>query len=367
MRISLTKGELLDALNVVSKGLSSRSTLPILSGILVTTSTDGIVLQSTDLEISIRHSVAARVEEEGQAVIPGKLIADITRSLPDAAVTLETNGKDKMSVSCGQSSFSLKVLPAEDFPRFPETAADKTVTIPTAVIGSIVRQVSKAVSRDETRPILTGVLVSIDGSSMKMVATDSYRLSVREDALSEPVGEPVEVVIPGKAIEEASRLAGSADSMSLGVSENQVVFEFGDTVFVSRRIEGNFPNYRQLISDSRETRVTIERQELLDAVKRVSLMAQHNAPIRMKVAVEDQTLTLTATTQDVGEAKEDLPVQAEGQDVEMAFNHAYLADGVSVASSDQVTVDMISPLKPGIIRSVGDEVYTYVLMPVRIG
>lgn len=367
MRISLARGELLDALNVVSKGLSSRSTLPILSGILLTANGDEVVFQSTDLEVSIRHTVSARVEDGGQAVVPGKLLSDIVRNLPEAAVTLDSASKDRMSISCGQSSFSVKVLSPEDFPRFPEVAADKTVTIPTDEVGSIVRQVSKAVSRDETRPILTGVLMNVDGPRLRMVATDSYRLSVREGTMESPSADGVEVVVPGKAIEEVTRLAGGAEAVTVGIAENQVIFEFGNTTFVSRRIEGTFPNYKQLISDSSETTVKVDRQELLDAVKRVSLMAQHNAPIRMKVSVEDQTLTLSATTQDVGEAKEDLPVQAEGQDVEMAFNHAYLADGVSVANSEQVSVSMISPLKPGIIRSVEGEEYTYVLMPVRIG
>ena len=358
---------MLDALNVVSKGLSSRSTLPILSGILLSASGDSVVMQSTDLEISVRHSVPARVDAEGQVVVPGKLIADIVRSLPEAAVTMEADGKDKIKVSCGQSSFSMKVLSPEDFPRFPEVQPDATVTMKAETIASIVRQVSKAVSRDETRPVLTGVLVVTDGTALKMVATDSYRLAVRDDEIETAPSENINAVVPGKALEEVTRLASGSTAVSMGVAENQVVFEFGGTVFVSRRIEGNFPNYRQLIPDSSETNVTVDRQELLDAVRRVSLMAQHNAPLRMKVSVEEQTLTLSATTQDVGEAKEDIQVQAEGQDVEMAFNHAYLADGVAVANSEQVVIGMISPLKPGVMRSVGTESYTYLLMPVRIG
>lgn len=367
MKISLARGELLDALNVVSKGLSSRTTLPILSGILLSSSGEKIVLQSTDLEISVRHSVGARIDSEGQTVVPGKLLNDIVRNLPEAAVTLETEGRDKMTVSCGQAAFNLRVLSPEDFPRFPEVDPDRTITIPSSSMGEIVKQVSKAVSRDETRPVLTGVLVNVEGDRLRMVATDSYRLAVRDSSLKEPVDETLEVVVPGRAIEEVTRLAGHVEGVTMGVAENQIVFEFGDTVFVSRRIEGNFPNYKQLIPESSDTSVIVDRQELMDAVKRVSLMAQHNAPLRMKVRVEDQTLSLSATTQDVGEASEDIPVQVEGQDVEMAFNHAYLADGVAVAACEQMRIGLISPLKPGVLRSIGDEEFTYLLMPVRIG
>lgn len=365
MKISAARGELLEALSVVGKGLSSRTTLPILSGILLSASGEDLVLQSTDLEVSIRNAVAAKVDKEGQTVIPGRLVSDIVRSLPEAAVTIDASARDHAVISCGQSSFTVRTLSPDDFPKFPEVKADKTATIPTDTLVSVVRQVSKAVSRDETRPILTGVLTVIEGDVLRMVATDSYRLAVREVTLAAAVEEGLEVVIPGKAMEEVPKLAGSAEEVKLGVSENQVVFEFGRTVYVSRRIEGNFPNYRQLIPKERETVVTVAKDELLDAVKRVSLMAQHNAPLRLKVT--ESTLTLSAQTADIGEATEDLMVQTEGKDVEIAFNHAFLLDGVAAVASDQLTVEILSPLKPGVLHPVGEEALTYLLMPVRLG
>src|SRR5450759_5059 len=365
MKICVARGELLEALSVAGKGLSYRTTLPILSGILVSASGDDVVLQSTDIEVSIRDSIKANVEKEGQVVVPGRLITDIIRSLPEAAVTIDATAHDHAVISCGHSSFTVRTLSPEDFPKFPEVHAEKKVSIPTGMLVDVVRQVSKAVSRDETRPILTGVLVVIEGDSLRMVATDSYRLAVREVVLSSAVAEPIEVVVPGKAMEEVPKLAGAAEEVTLGVSENQVVFEFGNTVYVSRRIEGNFPNYRQLIPKEKETVVTVDRQELFDAIKRVSLMAQHNAPLRLKVT--ESTLTLSATTADVGEAVEDLMVQTEGKDVEIAFNHAFLTDGVASITTEQVTIEILSPLKPGVLHPVGDEVFTYLLMPVRLG
>jgi DNA polymerase-3 subunit beta len=365
MKIAVARGELLEALSVVGKGLSSRTTLPILSGILLSAAGEQLVLQSTDLEVSIRDAVKVNVEKEGQVVVPGRLFTEIVRSFPEAAVTVDATAHDHAVISCGTASFNVKTLSPEDFPKFPEVQTDKRIAVPTETLVSVVRQVSKAVSRDETRPILTGVLFVVENSTLRMVATDSYRLAVREVMLEGEATESIEVVVPGKAIEEVPKLAGSAEQVTIGVSENQVVFEFGETVYVSRRIEGNFPNYRQLIPKEHETTVKVDRAELLDAVKRVSLMAQHNAPLRMKVT--ESTLTLSATTADVGEATEDLMVETEGKDVEIAFNHAFLTDGVSSAVSDQLTVYIVSPLKPGVLRPVGDEDFTYLIMPVRLG
>jgi DNA polymerase III subunit beta len=365
MRISAARGELLEALSIVGKGLSSRTTLPILSGILLSASGDDVVLQSTDLEVSIRDAIKANVEKEGQTVVPGRLVTDIVRSLPEAAVTIDATAHDHAVITCGTSSFTVRTLSPDDFPKFPEVHPEKKASIPTDILVNVVKQVSKAVSRDETRPILTGVLTVIEGDALRMVATDSYRLAVREVTLPTAVSEPLEVVVPGKAMDEVPKLAGSAESVSIGVSENQVVFEFGQTTYVSRRIEGNFPNYRQLFPKEFETVVTVDRNELHEAIKRVSLMAQHNAPLRLKVT--ESTLTLSAQSADVGEAVEDLMVATQGKDVEIAFNHAFLIDGVSSATAEQVQIELVNPLKPGVLRPVGDEDYSYLLMPVRLG
>jgi len=366
MKVSVARGELLEALSAVSKGLSSRTTLPILSGIHISAVDDSMILQSTDLEISIKTKTKAKVDEVGQSVLPGKLLTDIVRSLPEAAVTIDTNEPGKARVVCGQSSFSVKTLSPDDFPKFPTISVESSVKLPTDVFSKIVHQVAKAVSRDETRPILTGVLVVLEDSNLRMVATDSYRLCLKEVPLEGVTGE-LEVVIPGRAIEDVARLSTASNEVTLGVSDNQVLFGFGDTLFISRRIEGSFPNYRQLIPKEHQTRALVDRLEVLEAIKRVSLLAQHNAPIRMKVNVADHTITLTAQTQDVGEAQEDVEVQPTGEDVEIAFNHAYLVDGMNAAEGEKVAIEILSPLKPGIIKSTDGDNLTYLLMPVRLG
>jgi DNA polymerase-3 subunit beta len=368
MKLSIAQGALLDSLSVVTKALSSRTTLPILSGILLTAGKDGIVLQSTDLEISIRDSIPADVEEAGAVVVPGRLLADVVRRIPDAAIKIQTTGPDKIEVSCrsekaGVISFSLRTLSPDDFPRFPEVVPDKTVTIPTPLLTTIVRQVSKAVSRDEARPILTGVLLVMDGTEIRMVATDSYRLAIRTAETESPIEERIEVVVPGKALEEIPKIAGAQPEVTMGITENQIIFEIGHTTYVTRRIEGSFPNYRQLVPTDGETTIVIDRAELAEAVQRVSLLAQHNAPLRMKMG--DNTLTLSAATQDVGEASEDLMVEMEGQPLEIAFNHAFLLDGVQSSEGEKISFIASSPLKPGVFKSDASGGFTYLIMPVR--
>jgi len=366
MNISLARGELVEALSVVSRGLTSRTTLPILSGIHISAAGDAITLQATDLEVSIKTSVKARVDTPGQTVLPGRLLTDIARSLPEAAVTIDASSPGTASVTCGQSSFSLRTLSPEDFPKFPEVVADERVSLPADVFAHTVHQVARAVSRDETRPILTGVLMTVENSSLRMVATDSYRLCVR-DLIVENVMGSLEGVVPGRALDDAAKLATSAETVEVGVSANQVVFTFGETTFISRRIEGSFPNYRQLIPKEPGTRVVVCKDELFAAAKRVSLMVQHSAPLRLSVKTADHTLTLSASTQDVGEATEDVEITPQGEDVEIAFNHAYLLDGVSIAEAETLVLEITSPLKPGVLKHIDDESFIYLLMPVRLG
>jgi DNA polymerase III subunit beta len=368
MKLSIARGALLDSLSVVTKALSSRTTLPILSGVLLSAADGTVVLQSTDLEISIRDSAQADVEEAGSVVVPGRLLADVVRKMPDVAIRIETASFDRVSVSCrsekaGVISFELRTLPADDFPRFPEVDPERTVDMPTSLVGGMVRQVSKAVSRDEARPILTGVLLVIDADEIRMVSTDSYRLAVRTAKLPEPAKERIEVVVPGKALEEVPKVAGSSPTVTMGVSSNQIVFTMGETTYVTRRIEGTFPNYKQLIPSDGDTRISVDRVELLEAAQRVSLLAQHNAPVRMKIA--DNTLTLSATTQDVGEASEDLMVESTGDPLEIAFNHAFLLDGVTSSDDERLAFIGTGPLKPGVFSSAGSDDYVYLIMPVR--
>lgn len=369
MKFTIARSELVEALSVASKGTSSRSTLPILSGVLLSCQDGTLTLQTTDLEVSVKHTTPALVDTEGATVLPARLFTDIVRSLPEAAVSVETDG-GSAHIRCQQSSFSIKTLPSADFPAFPEVAGGHSTSLPASALATMIKKVGRAVSRDETRAVLTGVLLVVEGATIRMVATDSYRLAIDEVMLEEPTGDQLEVIVPGRALDEAIKMASATgeESVRLGVSENQIVFEFGRTTFVTRRIEGTFPNYRQLIPkpSDEDTVLTASTEEIIAAVKRVSVLAMQSTPIRLTVSVEDQTLSLSARTQDVGDASEDVMVKAQGNDMEIAFNHTYLSDGLTAVTTDTVQLRFVSPLKPGVIRSTEGEDFTYLLMPVRL-
>lgn len=366
MRVSVAREELLNSLIVVSKGLSSRTTLPILSGIHITAQDDHVVLQTTDLEVSIRTLCKAKVELPGQSVIPGKLLIDVIRSLPDAAVNIDTTTAGLAEIQCHQSSFRMKTLSAEDYPKFPSIQANTAVSVPGQTFSQVVRQVSRSVSRDETRPILTGVLLEIKDDILRMVSTDSYRLCIREITMG-GLESDLNIVVPGKSLEDVAKLITEDQPILIGVSENQVIFKFDETEFISRRIEGSFPNYNQLLPKEYSTKVVVGRLELFEAVKRVSLMAQHSTPIRIKVISEENIIKLSSSAQEMGEAIENINADIDGEDVEIAFNYVYLLDGVSSAEGDSISIEICSPLKPGVLKMINDQGFVYLLMPVRIG
>ncbi|WP_080801063.1 DNA polymerase III subunit beta [Arabiibacter massiliensis] len=365
MKFSINQSELSNALGVVLKGIATRSTLPILSGIYLDARADSLTLQATDLELSIQYTVAALVEEEGKAVVPGKLFSEIVKNLPDAAVHMEAED-DSAVITCDTSSFSIKTLDAEDFPGFPHVDVQQEIAIPFSQFASMVKRVARVVSKDESRAILTGVLITLEGSHLKMVATDSYRLAITEAELPGSSAEDFQAVIAGSFLQEISSLPRSEDPLRIALAENQIVVSYHDTVFINRRIEGNFPNYRQLLPDSYVTRVSIEVPHLVAGVKRTSLLDQTSSPVKFDVNMASQTVQLSAMAQDVGSVQETLPCEGEGEDVQIAFNCSYVLDGLSSVGTDKVYLEVQSPLKPGIFRADAGEDYLYLIMPVRI-
>lgn len=239
MKFSINQSELQNALSVVLKGIATRSTLPILSGIYLDAHDDTLTLQATDLELSIQYSVSALIEETGKAVVPGKLFSDIVKNLPDAAVHVEAED-DSAVITCDTASFSIKTLDAEDFPGFPHVDVQQEIAIPFAQFASMVKRVARTVSKDESRAILTGVLITLEDSMLKMVATDSYRLAITETQLEDSAAEEFQAVISGSFLQEIASLPRSDENLKLALAENQIVVTYHDTVFINRRLEGNF-------------------------------------------------------------------------------------------------------------------------------
>jgi DNA polymerase-3 subunit beta len=362
LRATCSRDDLAAALGVVARGLSTRGAVQVLNGILLRGDEGNLTLASTDMEISLRAAVAGEIAGDGAVVVPGRLLTDLARLLPDESVTLSHDeGDGVLQVTSGSHSSRLNVYSAEDFPRLPPTdVALHTVAAP-ALLATI-DKVARAASRDESRPVLTGILVRFEGDKLIMAATDSYRLAVKETEL-ESGGADLEAIIPARALQELARIAAGAEEVRLGVHENHVVFSAGDVWLTSRRIDGQFPNYKQLLPETFEAEVTTPREPLLQVIRRAGVLAQRNAPLRLRFA--DGELRVSAQTQDVGEAHESLPVDYAGDALEIGFNPDFLRDGLEAVAGETVQLNLINPLRPGLLVSP-DESFWYLIMPIRL-
>jgi DNA polymerase III subunit beta len=314
--------------------------------------------------LSLRLSVEAQVEGEGAVVVPGRLLVDLARLLPESEVVLEHRPEQGvLEVTCGPASYKLNTYSAEDFPKLPEVEGAQTFGVDSAAFLETVSRVARAASRDESRPVLTGVLVRFEGGKLIMAATDSYRMSVKETDLAGGTGSELEAIVPARALTELSRIAQDSGELQIGVQENHVVFGAGDIWLTTRRIDGQFPNYKQLLPETFEHEVALPREEFLEVVRRASVMAQRNSPLRLRFA--EGEVTVSAQTQDVGEAKESLPVPFSGEPLEIGFNPDFLRDGLESVESDEVALRLISPLRPGLLYSEPED-FSYLIMPIRL-
>lgn len=362
LRATCARSELAAALAVVARALSSRGAVQVLSGILLQAEGGRLTLAATDMEISLRTSVSGEVSGDAAVVVPGRLLADLVKLLPDESVTLtHEEGDGVLSIVSGSHSSRMNVFSAEDFPRLPPLDVSLQEIDAPALLETI-DKVGRAASRDESRPVLTGVLVRFEGDQLIMAATDSYRLAVKETKLTASAPE-LDAIIPARALQELVRLAAGAEHVELGVHENYVIFSAGDAWLTSRRIDGQFPNYKQLLPETFEAEITIKREALLEVVRRAGVMAQRNAPLRLRFA--EGELTISAQTQDVGEATESLPVDFAGEEIEIGFNPDFLRDGLEAVASDTIQLKLINRLRPGLIASP-DESFWYLIMPIRL-
>lgn len=363
MKFSISQAELHNALSTVLKGAATHSTLPILAGVHIQTERDQVVFQTTDLDRSVQYKVPALVEEDGAAVVPAKLFTDIAKSLPDAAVHFEAADRDA-TIICDTSTFSIHTMASEDFPGFPTIDVEQSIEIPFNEFSSMVKRVARVVSRDQTRAILTGVLITVLDGKLRMVATDSYRLALTDNVKITGLGE-FTATISGAFLQELTGLPMSESPVTLSVSYNQIMVNYQDITYINRRIEGNFPNYRQLLPDSYTTRVTFNVRDLIASVKRVALLSSTSTPVRFDVNIASQTALLSAVSQDIGSVQEIIRVNAEGEDVEIAFNSTFVTDGLTVMPTDETYLDIQGSMRPGIFRAVGED-YLYLIMPVRL-
>jgi DNA polymerase III subunit beta len=367
MKIAAGRDELFAKLQAVSRVASTRSAIQALSGVQLEAGPNGAELRATDMEVGLRVPLKAEVVSAGTAVLPARLLVDVVRSLPGSEATLELRAAEQdVEVVSGNATFHIRTLRAEDFPPLPEPGGDTEVSVPAQAFVDTVARVQRSASRDETRPVLTGILVSASGDELRMVATDSYRLCVKETKLEAALEGSFEANVPARALQELARIAQAedADTLQIGVRQNQVVFQVGGVVLSSRLIEGQFPNYRQLLPDAFEHELTLGGAEISDVVRRISLLAQKNAPLRLAFAPGE--LTVSAQTPDVGEAQEALPLPFQGEPLEIGFNPEFLRDGLESVEGADVVLKLISPLRPGLIESADGSGFLYLIMPIRL-
>lgn len=367
LRITCPKDILLDKLQTVLKTVATKGTMPVLSGIRIQKiSNEALELASTDMDLSLRLKLDAAVEGEGATVAPGRLFTDVVRSLPQGDVLLQMKGDEQtIAITSGLANFTLNCLPAADFPRLPEMQDTETFEVESEPLVATINTVARAASRDETRPVLTGILVKFGKDRLKMVATDSYRLSVRETKAKSSIADKKEVIVPRASLEELARLCGqsAAEVIKVSIVDGQIIFGIDETILASRLIDGQFPNYQQLLPDEFKHEIPLDKDELMDVVGRIGLMAQKNAPLRL--GFTEGQLTVSAQTPQVGEAREQVPVAFQGEELEIGFNPEFLREGVESVQEEQALLRIISPLKPGLIKGATDD-FLYLIMPVRL-
>ncbi len=367
MKLSISRDTLLAALQVVGRAVSSRAAIPSLGGIKLETASGELTLSATDTELGLTMTVPElAIERDGTLLLPGRLLGDVVRNLPSGEVSLALRAEQgDVELMAGSARFHLRTLSAEDFPRLPELEGD-VAKLPAEPLAATIDLVARAASRDEVRPILTGVLLQAEGVTLTMVATDSYRLSVKHTELEQALPEPIDANVPARALRELARIIAQEepDDVSISLRRNQAVFQAGSVVLFSRLIEGQFPSWRQLIPESFEHEVRLPREELVEVARRVSQLAQRNAPLRFAFA--EGELTVAAETPEVGDASEALPAPYSGEPLEIAFNPQFLIEGLESVEGDELAIKLSSPLRPGLLQPVGREDFSYLVMPIRL-
>jgi DNA polymerase-3 subunit beta len=362
MKCVIAREALLSGLQIVQNVVSTRTTLPILGNALVQAADGKLIISTTDLDTGIRASVDAEIIKGGATTLPARRLFSIIRELPAAELTLEVDSKQVATITSGASFFRIMGLPEEDFPPFPKGDGSKTFKLPQGVFRDMLKRTAYAISTDESRYVLNGVLLSFKENKLSLVATDGRRLALVEQDLEFPKGSEVEAILPTKAVQELSRILRDEEPLSISFAENQVSFDLGNTFLYSKLIEGNYPNYKQVVPAEAKERIILEREIFLNAVRRVALLSSEKSN-SVKLIFTKNNLDITANTPEVGEAKESLPITYKGKDFSIAFNPEFLMDPLKNIDSDEIFFDFIDELSPGVIKY--KRPFLYVIMPMR--
>jgi DNA polymerase III subunit beta len=363
MKLAVTKEALLEGLQRIQNVVSTRPTLPVLTNVLLEADEAGLQLTTTDLEVGIRCRIDARVEREGAITLPARRLVSIVRELPSADILLDLDAKNAVSIRCGASFFKIYGLPKDEFPAFPDFKEPQTLSVKQVELRDGLKKTSYAISADEARYVLNGILFSLTENKLTLVATDGRRLALFDTDLEFPKSQEREFILPTKAVTELQRLLQDDGEVVISTSENLVSFELNKARLVSKLIEGNYPNYRQVIPGEPKERITLEREAFHNCVRRVSLLSTDKAS-SIRLSFTRDNLDITANTPEVGEAKESMAIPYSGSEITIAFNPEFLMDPLRNLSNDEVYLELIDELNPGVLKI--NTPFLYVIMPMRL-
>jgi DNA polymerase-3 subunit beta len=368
MNLTITKEKLLHGLQTVQNVVSTRTTLPVLSNVLMKGEDGKLEFTATDLDVTISCKVEASVKKKGGAAIPVKRFFGVVRELASPEIELEVDDKHACSIRAGASFYKINGLSADEFPPVPKFKEEKKIIVPQDKIKGMLRKTSFAISTDESRYVLNGIFLILKEHKITMVATDGRRLALVDEDLDIPENSQGEFIFPTKAVNEMTRLLGDKGDVEIKFSENQVFLSLADekgntAVVISKLVEGNYPNYKQVIPSETKERVALPREEFLAALRRAQIMTSDKAN-SVKLGITRNNLAITANSPDVGEARETLAINYKGKDMQIAFNPAYLIDPLNVLTEDEVFMELIDELSPGVLKINGP--FLYVVMPMRL-
>jgi DNA polymerase-3 subunit beta len=376
MKVSCLQENLAKGLSIVGRAVSPRSTLPVLGNVLLAADAGRLKLSATNLEVGINCWIGAKVGEEGATTVPARTFIDLVNALPPERVDMELVVRTQtLNLRAGRSEANVKGIDAQEFPIVPVPEGEGGIPIEPDVLRTAVQQVALAAATDESRPILTGVLAKFEEAQLTLAAADGFRLSVRTVLLPQSVPDPFSIIIPARALVELGRISGEQEEsivITVTPTRNQVLFQLTDIVLVSQLIDGNFPDYRQIIPRDRTTHTVLDTAAFLKACKTALIFARdaaHIARLHIKPGTElaPGHMTVSATSAETGDDVSELDASIEGDEIEIAFNVKYMIDVLSVVGTPQIALDTTTPSSPGVIRPVGDVDFTHVIMPMHLG
>lgn len=368
MNLTIAKEQIINGLQAVQNVVSARTTLPILSNVLIRAEKDRLELTATDLDVTISCAVEASVKKGGATTVPVKKLFGIVRELASPEIEIEVDEKNTCSVRAGASFYKINGLAAEEFPPIPKFKEDKKVILPQEKIRGMMKKTSFAISTDESRYVLNGIFISLKEHKMTMVATDGRRLALVDEEVDVSEKSQGEFIVPAKAVNELNRLLQDKGDVELRYSENQASFTLKDekgssVLIITKLIEGNYPNYRQVIPGEAKERIALAREEFFHALKRAEIMTSEKSN-SVKLTFSKNNLAITANSPEVGEARESLAINYKGKEMAIAFNPKYMIDPLNALTNEEVFIELIDELSPGVMKINGP--FLYVVMPMRL-